>query len=327
MELESYLDSEAMSEYLAALQGLLNKSTEIAEWKITRSLEEAKILSVNSTFQKAIAEIRSRWSITPELRDDIYDPWAVLYHYTSHLNEAGRTKLNQDLQTLAKQFGLDFAGEDERDDFGLIVASLCFGLTPDILLNYWDKIKHTVAQTRSPGIRPIADTNERLKQHVIQMAVIAYLFLKLWKAGLRIELPEPVREVIEAALKQVGKIETAEQAVKIIQKIQEAKLPIDLFLKIERSTTLEDIKRTWPQIELRKAEFLKREEKSKPTKRKRVWRTYARDIFVWRRVNQDGLTYQRAYDEWLKKNPEEEPVEITAVIKSVNRIDEVPREN
>ena len=61
----------------------------------------------------------------------------------------------------------------------------------------------------------------------------------------------------------------------------------------------------------------------KRPKRPRVWRTYERDVYIWRRVKRDGSTYEAAFDEWLSAHPDD-TVEITAVIKAVNRIKPFP---
>jgi hypothetical protein len=57
-----------------------------------------------------------------------------------------------------------------------------------------------------------------------------------------------------------------------------------------------------------------------------MWRTDESDIFVWRKVNRDRVTYEEAYDEWLKAHPEDSAVELTAVIKFMKRIKFVPEE-
>lgn len=315
------------SEYITAFQNFLNKTDEIVDWKHNRGLEEAKLLSINLEFHKDLNEIRKRWNIKPQFNKDIFQPWAVLEYFTSHLSDEDKKLLNEDLRNLGKKFNLDWSINYETDDFGLIVAALCFGITPDIILNHWDKIKYTVASTRTPGIRVFIDSHPHIKEKLINMTVIGYLFFELWKAGIKIEIPASVRDVLLPVLKELGKID-AERAEKLIQTFQEAEIPVDLYLKIEPNTTLEDVKRTWQQVELRKVEVLQGKSKgNKSKKRRRIWRTYPRDIFIWRRVNQGKITYDNAYNEWLSTHPEEEPVEITAVIKAVNRIKELPEEN
>lgn len=327
MDKEIEINIEDISDYAAALRALTNKGVEIADWKITRGLEEAKLLSVNSEFQRAVAEIRKRWNIIPKVREGYIDALAELNEYASHLSDEERKSLYEDLRVLATKFNLEWSDEDEAEDQGLIVAAVCYGLTPDTILNHWDKIKYTIAKSRTPGIRVMRDTHSHIKEKIADMTVIAYLFLRLRNLGVKVELPEPIRGLVMTALKSIGKVDTAEKAVKIIQQIQEAELPIDLSIRIEQDTTLEDIKRTWPQVELRKIEFLKGRGRKKARFRKRVWRTYSRDIFIWKRVNHHGQSYKEAYDEWLSNNPEEQAVEISAVIKSVSKIKDLPNED
>lgn len=326
MGFESYIDSEATAEYLKVLQNLYG-NTEIVSWKLTRSLEQAKALSIDSKFHNAIYKIRKRYNISPQLKEGAFDPYILLDKRTSHLSDEDRELLNKDLGDLAKRFDLDWDKENESDDFGLIVVALCYGLTPDNILNHWDEMKHTIAKTRTPGIRVISDSGHRLKQYLTSLLVIAYTFRQLWDLGIKVELPKPILDMVVTAMKLFGKVNKPEVALRVIESIQKAEFPVELHLRIERSTTLEDIRRTWPQIELRKIEYLKKEEKHKSKKRKRIWRTYTRDIFIWQRVHRDRITYEKAYEEWLSNNPEDDPVEITAVIKAVNRIKYMPDEN
>jgi hypothetical protein len=132
------------------------------------------------------------------------------------------------------------------------------------------------------------------------------------------------------ALKTVGHTgDNAETAARAIEKFRDTYIDPDLFIKITSETSLEDIKRTWPQVEMRKKEWL-RNKKNKPfPTRTRVWRTYDRDIFIWRRVKEDGMSWEKAFDEWLRVHPEdaEDAVELSAVIKAVKRITFVPKDS
>ena len=38
----------------------------------------------------------------------------------------------------------------------------------------------------------------------------------------------------------------------------------------------------------------------------------------------NGMTYEEAYNEWLEGHPEEEPAEISAIIKAVNKLGDMP---
>lgn len=327
MSTESRPPTPDEKEYLEAFSGLVNKSQEIVDWKVNRTLEEAKLLSVNPEFQKAVAELRGRWKIEPHIQEEAIHPAVLLREYTSHLDETGREQLDKELQGLARKFDLDWSVEGE--DFGLVVAAVCYGLTPDNLIRHWERIKLTAARTRTPGARLILADHEHVKKQLVNMIVTSYLFLQLKEAGIEFPLPGPIKEVVLEALKAVGKLgETPERAAAFIEKIQEMYLPPDLHVKIDRNTTLEDIKRTWPQVELRKTEHLPRGEGRKNSrKRRRPWRTYERDIFIWRKVKKGGLTYEDAYNEWLSSHPGEDPVEITAVIHAATRIQEVPNDD
>jgi hypothetical protein len=314
-------------EYQEAYLELLNKSEEIVDWKINRTLEEAKLLSVAPEFHKAVVKLRERWKIIPCLHENIIQPALVLRECTSHLSNEERKQMEKDIQDLAKKFDLDWL--DEGEDYGLIVGAICYGLTPENLTTNWEKIQLSMASTRTPGVRLIRYNQDHIKKLGANLIVISYLFLQLRKTGMQFEFPEPIREVVLGALRSVGKLgETAERATEFIQKLQKAHSPTDLYIKVNRNTTLEDIKRTWPQVELRKAEYLRHPEgRRNSPKRRRIWRTYERDIFIWRKVKKSHMTYEAAYEEWLAAHSEEEPVEITAIIKAVSRIPNVPSDD
>ncbi len=305
-------------EYGEALNNLIN-AKEIVEWKMTRALEEAKLISIDTEFQRRIRIMQERWKVTPRITTKDLDPQTVLGERTSHLTEEEYNLLVKELEVLANDFDLDWKGEDE----GLVVAALCYGLTPNNILNHWEGMKFIVARTRRPGVELVVDYHFRLKEKMYFMIIIAYLFTKLYQHGVKIDIPVVLRDILIDALKSIGKIETKERAEEIFDRVRDKNFTPALFIKLTKGTTLQDIKRTWPQVELRKAEIFK--EISRSGKR-RIWRTYARDIYVWKRVKTDLMTSEGAYNEWLLHHPDEEPVEISAVIKSVGRIETLPDE-
>ena len=309
--------------YMAAFEHLAEKGDVIVDWKINRTLEEAKRLSVNSEFQMILSEIRDRYRISPRRQDKLINIGVVLDKYTAHLSAQKSKNLEQELSDLADKFHLNWF--DEGDDYGLIVGALCYGLTPENLTTHWDQLKYSMSKTRTPGARIFLDYQDNVKEKLISMIVISYLFLQLRKAGVPISLPEPIRQVIEEALKTLGRAgETPERASEYIKKFNDTHFDPRVFINIELDTTLEDIKRTWPQVEMRKVELLLPPAKESLRPRGRVWRNYERDIFVWRKVKKHGVTYEQAYDAWLSEHPDDQVVELTAVIKSVSTIKFVP---
>src|ERR1044071_2587889 len=194
---------EEQDAYRKAFSELMAKSDEIVEWKISRTLEEAKILSVNADFQKTIAEIRQRYGIKPRIQSNLVQPGAVLREYTAHLNEEGHGELEDELNDLARKF--DLAWFDEGEDYGLIVGALCYGLTPEILTLHWDEVRYSMAGTRTPGVKLTLDWHDRLKGKLADQIVISYLFLLLkQRYGIDVEMPGPIREVIQDAFANVG---------------------------------------------------------------------------------------------------------------------------
>jgi len=233
-------------EYVDAVERLLN-AHEISEWKIARALEIAKSLSVNWSFQQAIYKFRERWNIQPTPIMPQSNLWAIFDGIGSNLTESERSKFDNELKVLAKHFDLDWAG----NDYGLMVLAVCYGLTVDNVLKHWGEMKFFAAQTRTGGVQIILDGNERIKNLAINMVAISYLYVHLVNTGTHIVLPEALRNVILQALKTVGKVDIPERAVEVTKLIQEAEPTVDLYLKLESETTLEDVTRTWPNIELR----------------------------------------------------------------------------
>ncbi len=309
-----------LDDYERAINNLI-ASDEIIEWKETRALEQAKILSVNTLFQDAINSLRQKYQINNLIGDGKIYVEEVLSDFTSHLSDEEYYQLSSDLEDVARKFNLDYKGEDE----GLLVAALCYGITPDNILNHWESMKFVIARTRRPGVQIVVDNHLRLKEKIYYMIIIAHLCTQLIKLGGRISLPEPLSKMVIEALKRFGKIETRERAETIFQRIADKKMKPKLYIEVVGNTTLKDVQRTWPQVELRQIEYFGQTNDVGFKKRSRVWRTYARDVFIWNKVKSDGLTYEAAYDEWLNQHPDEEVVELTAVIKSVNRIEGLSR--
>lgn len=137
----------AAQDYVTAFNRLFAKRNEIVDWKFTRTLEEAKRLSINAEFQKALETIRKRYQISPKRQGEVIDPQLVLGDYTVHVTEQDKEKLNSELSALADKFDLRWF--DEGDDYGLIVGALCYGLTPDNLTEHWDEIKFSMSKTRT----------------------------------------------------------------------------------------------------------------------------------------------------------------------------------
>lgn len=320
---------QSYEHYLTSLNHLMAKGPEIVGWKVTRTLEEAKRLSINAEFQEALATIRERYRISSKRQGKLIDAFAVLNRYADHLNEDDKKKLDSELSALADRFSLQWF--DEGEDYGLIVGALCYGLTPDNLTKHWDEIKFSMSKTRTPGARIFLDYGDNVKNTWSAMVTISFLFLRLHETGVYLnDLPEAVREIVLEALKTLGRTgATDETAARAIEKVRGQFFDPKLFIRITSETTLEDVKRTWPQVEMRKSEWLRPEKTKRSPKRTRVWRMYERDVYVWRRVNEDNMTYEKAFDEWLRLHPEdaEKAVELSGVIKAVKRIAFIPKDS
>lgn len=284
----------------------------IGKYKIEQTLEKAKRLSVRSQFQLAAKAVRERWKITPHLPPDgIFGeklfPENVMYDWAfkSPVADTKWHKLRRDVQsTLCKPFGLDW-----MNDCGLVVAAVCFGLTPENILNHWDRIWFTASKETSPGVDLFVRRSDVEQNHSIgSLLTIAYLAKKLVDGGISLkEQPEPIVEWVRVALK-ILKIED-----KLVNPLHAPRLidvihgrPDDwpdgkneLYIHIKPGTERKDIFRTWPQVELRKIQYL-----GKPSKHPRIWITYKRDVELAGLFEQLG-SYERVIREYDKRHPEE----------------------
>jgi len=218
---------------------------------------------------------------------------------------------------------------DEQYDYGLVVAAVCFGITYENLVENWEEIRYTAAIEASPGTSLMLINHDREARNKLgALLTIAFLADLLLGEGYEPKkIPEPIREWIRFALEKLkaddGGALNPKRAPWAIKTLgggphEHARVKPQLYLKIDADTTKKDVERTWPQVELRKIELY-----GPPPAQKRTWRTYARDAFIWERVRLGGMTFEKAYDEWLINHAKdnEVPVEISAIIRAVNRID------
>ncbi|GAG88550.1 unnamed protein product [marine sediment metagenome] len=215
---------------------------------------------------------------------------------------------------------------DELHDYGLVVAAVCFGLTPENILDHWEKIGITVAQEISPGVTVVYKRESlEARRRIGTLAVIIYLFERLRDLGIGISsLPDPVKEWVKFSITTL-RIKPS-SVPSFIEKYE--CLPNDkpndgikLYLEITPETTKDDIIRTWPQIEWHQYKLWGKQ-RNKP----RIWRNYERDLFLWQKVNIDGLAHEKAYADWLDKNPNKYKTKDTStIIKAVEKVEKLSR--
>jgi hypothetical protein len=300
---------------------------EIREYKIQRALEKAKLLSVNSEFQAGVEKIREKWGINPSLPTDFEDlyPDVVIKHrvFGAEPNENELKELLTDLKKLCESCGMDW-----RFDFGLIVTSICFGLTAEDILNNWEEISFTAAKEASPGVEVVLFRKgaEDIKKMGVFLT-IAYLGNLLSDSDVNLNtLPVSIREWLNFSIECTRIDEGFINPSLIPNLIKEMKAcpkdepdgEVEIYLRIRPETVKADVDRTWPQVEMAKLEFW-----GETPARGRIWINYERDIFIWKKVNEEGMTYENAYDEWLIKQPDDEVVEISAIIKAVRQVDKI----
>jgi hypothetical protein len=296
--------------YDKAFNNLLNDN-EIPNFKIKRTLEKAKRLSVNAQFQDAVQQIRERWNITPHLYkeswlypDTILREWAFAHTPSNDEWQA----LQTDLKThLAIPFNLDW-----QYDYALIVAAVCLGLTTENLSVNWEKIWAVAVQESTPGVSLVTRTDERRK--VLGAALtIAYLAKMIHDMGFSLGgLPEPIREWVQFALEccrvgseslDIAKAPLVMKALKTGPR-QPPDAELELYIRIRHDTTKADVIRTWPQVELRKVEMWGKKASVSKNKRIRQWKTFQRDVELTD-LYEELADYDEVIYEYERRHPQE----------------------
>jgi hypothetical protein len=130
-------------EYSKHLHDSLNSKHNIRNENITRYL--AQLLSISDTFQMAAQNFREKWSIEPSsefvnylfrTKPHFLEPNSLIQLMCEKWN-AEKTHFNNDLnEMIFSKFPL----LNQREDYGLIIASLCVGLTPNEVIKCWKEI-------------------------------------------------------------------------------------------------------------------------------------------------------------------------------------------
>jgi hypothetical protein len=279
------------------------QDSDIDKRKLHKAKEKAKILSSNKTFVDKVKALRARWNIHPHLPETgpggpILVPENILQAWVfgeSKPSEQEWQRLREELHTeLCEPFDLDWF-----QDEGIIVGAVCFGLTRENIIDQWDRISFTLAIYISPGVTIEVRTAESPGRSYPPM-VVTYLLDLLKQYGIsEKDLPADIQQRIEYVLKLPSQ-------------------PSQLLLYIDPTTTHEDVDKTWPQVE-----WYKKDLWGEKGTDKREWRTYERTTFIWLKVKQNKVTYDAAYNEWLKMHPDEVPVDIAGIKKAVSEINYV----
>lgn len=277
-------DPEYLEQYNSALNEFVSKSQKIIEYKKEKAFEMAKVYANKPQFQLAILEFRKRWHLEVCPFNEGVHP-VFQWHSDKitesipgkQLTEEDLDKIWEDLEaTLIKPFGLN-----KEHDSGLVIAAVTWGVTPENLENHWEEISFPIAKDFTPGSQFfIEDSYTRIGNHL----VIVLLIELLERRGLdRTKLPRSVQFRIEEAQILAGTDNMSlKQIILVLERIstpnpnEDLVKRLELYLKIEPDTSLADIERTWPQIELRRAELWG----TRP-KRPKNWKNYDRDMELY----------------------------------------------
>lgn len=299
----------------------------VVEHLTSRALEKAKRLSVDPDFHLAIEKFRKRWNmkivpLSEELFDKVirYDHVLVYCIFKRRPTEDEWSRLNKDLDTnIIIPFELD-----PDKDIGLGVAAVCFGLTRENIINQWELMKIVATQGAAPWDQIVVeDRVGRLRLYAGSVLTIAHLALMLHNNDLDLGALAPsVRRWVRHALEFLrvdDSVINPESVPTILESNgirpnQRTQRQNEILLRIRPETTLADIQRIWPFVEVVKLENYHEE-----TKRTRIWRNFERDSFILEKRELDESSFRDAYNVWLSNHPEEEPVDISSIIRALGR--------
>lgn len=292
---------------LKKFRKVLEEPEEFNQWMFDRVLEKAKILSINMSFQDDLNEIRTKWRIEAGIKEKYphSHPKIVLENYTKHLDPKEQRKMLSDLEDLARKYKLDFS-----KDFGLISVAVFYGLEPEILLEQWDEIKYTATSimslwTTDVIVHPYSDA----VKESFYLATISFLLDQLNQNNIEIEIPNTIRDIVNQAT-------TGEYQLEIVNENEEFRP--EIFIRVHPSTSRKDIKRFWHRVEFEKAKLW-----PESGVKSRTWRTFRRDVYIWKKIRLENLTFDDAYDQWLNEHPEEEILDISTIKKGVKKIEDI----
>lgn len=302
-----------------ALERLIEGGPKLRAAAENRALEKAKRLSVNHDFQAALDSFRRRWGITVRLPEELQSwRWrspdevisTVVFHHDpatkEHPSSEQWSQLEEELQELGAPFDLQW-----RFDQGLIIAAVCFGLTPEIILEKW----HLLERLAAFGL-PYATITTRhgdLERTLALTAAMAFLTRALEKVGVHLEsLPEQIQDIAKHALSTCDSwsIDPLLQAPAFIDAIKgrpqdEPTSEPQLYIQVFPETTKADIDRIWPLVAFRQIRMLGR--KTRP-RQLREWRNYQIDVELARLYGILG-DYNKVIDEYDKLRPGELGIE------------------
>jgi hypothetical protein len=293
---EVNIDESRLKKYSEQFERVLENMLQsgIAEYKIAKTYERAKLLSVNLGFQQAIHEFRERWNMEPFSPSNYPSPstWSESIIRSAGLASTNQDKLYEKLDSEMKVKLCDPFGLELIHDRGLLLVAICFGLTPENILNHWDKLELTAVIDTSPGVTLFVDNSAlHTREALMDWLLTIYLARQLGKMGFNLGvLPESLKTRLTRILEKLVVNSKSVDPDKIPQIVEmlESKAQLhtgddhQLSIRIGADTTLADVQRTWPQVERRQLEIFGPE---KPRRRK-AWKTYERDI-----------EFQRLYDE------------------------------
>jgi len=258
--------------------------------------EKAKLLSVNERFRENVDHWRSEYRLVPkfptgldELRfldpDDILRQWALDSSASEQDFRSAKLRVKRNL--------IDpFPFLDYLADYGLVVAALCFGLTPENILSdsQFDLI-WTVARFQGYFGDAVVrvDDSEKFMGSILAIAYFAAVLIRAQrmagdehiKVAELANVPLSIRRWLAWALDKCDAlgidVAEPENIAEYIEKIngKPDDPPVhraELYLYIRPDTNLKDLESVFPVIEYEQARLWGK----KTTKR--VWREYERDV-------------------------------------------------
>lgn len=273
-------------------------STRARERRQKELILKAKYLSVNREYLSRLEYTRKMFNIEPQLPtlDDIYGktPHFVLFEYLNHRNPTER--IWDDIQKpLNDALFVPFAMLDPVEDYGLVVAALCFGLTPELI---WDDSSCEILLYVARQIRPsqyidlVTSESQRLTGAIMTVAFLAEKLKSRSQESSQQQVfsdDNPISQWIHFANLFCMRLginvrEVPEAIDSILAGPKDLpKRDGELFVRIGRNMTQEEYKDLWPYISL-----VRHQSWGQPATPNR-WRDFHSDVVLGRLV-EDGMS-------------------------------------
>ncbi len=291
----------------------------VAEYREKAIKLKAVKLSMSRHFQNVLKELREKWKIESNFQYEPSElswikPESVLRNLAIKRDLSDREwhQLQGNLKSrlFTEHFDLIWP-----QDYGLVVAALCFGLTPDDILSSWQTIWLLARQESdlSSDVFIRIDDSEKFAAALLSLAYLAENPFAIFGNPESLDedaqantknLPPNVLAWVDFATdfarKVVASVSGADEAIELMRALPDdpSVSQPELWLRIHPATQLPDIERSWEIVELKK--FLLWGEEHRDGNR--ISRTWKRDYELYT-LYQELHDYPQVVKEYDRLHP------------------------